>query len=74
MTNTLFRENQAKDCQEIAKLKRICCEETDRARQARIEDLFMHQERNPTTVSQLLTRISGFTEQSKFLVRCEREF
>ena len=38
-------------------LRRICCEETDRARQARIDDLSMHQERNPTTVSRLLTQI-----------------
>ena len=46
--------------QEIAKkLRRICCEETDRARQARIDELSMYQERNPTTVSQLLTQIRG---------------
>ena len=32
----------------------------------------MHQERNPTIVSQLLTQIQDFTEQSKFLVRCKR--
>ena len=57
MRNRLFRENQAKDCQEIEELRRICCEETDhRARQARIDELSMHQERNLTTVSQLLTQ------------------
>ena len=39
------------------KKKRICCEETDQARQARIEELFMHQVPNPTSVSQLLTQI-----------------
>ena len=33
MRNRLFRENQAKDCQEIEDLTGICCEETDRARQ-----------------------------------------
>ena len=49
-----FRENQAKDCQE---LRRICCEETYRTRQARIDELSKHRERNPTTVSQLLTQI-----------------
>ena len=54
--NGLFRENQATDCQEIEELRRICCEETDRARQARIDELSMHQERNPTTVSQLLAQ------------------
>ena len=55
--NRLFRENEAKDCQEIEELRRICCEEADRARQARIDELSLRQERNPTTVSQLLTQI-----------------
>ena len=55
--NRLFRENQAKDCQEIEALRIICCEEADRARQARIDELSLRQERNPTTVSQLLTQI-----------------
>ena len=57
MRNGLYRENQAKDCQEIEELRRICCEETDRARQARIDEMSVQQERNPTTVSQLLTQI-----------------
>ena len=47
---SLYRENQTKDCQEIDELRRICCEETDRARQAGIDELSMHQERNSTTV------------------------
>ena len=38
-------------------MRRICCKETDRASQARIDELSMHQERNPTTMSQLLTQI-----------------
>ena len=41
----------------IEELRRICCEETDRARQARFDVLSMHQERNPTTVSQLLIQV-----------------
>ena len=45
MRNRHFRENQASYCQEIEELRRICCEETDRARQARIDELSMHQER-----------------------------
>ena len=57
MRSRLFRENRAKDCQDIEELRRICFEETDRARQARIDELSMHQERNPATVSQLLTQI-----------------
>ena len=49
--NRLFQESQAKDCQEIQELRRMCREETDRARQAIIDELSMQQERNPTTVS-----------------------
>ena len=36
MKNRLVQESGAKDCQEIEELRRICCEETDRARQLRI--------------------------------------
>ena len=57
MRKRLFQEHQAKDCQEIDELRIICCEETDRARQIRIDELSVHQERNPTTVSQILTQI-----------------
>ena len=56
MRDRLFRENQAKDGKEIEELRIICCEETDRARQARSDVLCMHQERNPTTLSQLLRK------------------
>ena len=57
MRNGLFRENQRKACQEIEELRRLCCEETDLARQAGIDELSMHQKKNPTTVTQLLTQI-----------------
>ena len=57
MRNRLFQESHARDCQEFDELRRICCEEADRERQARIDDVSVHQERNPTTVSQLLTQI-----------------
>ena len=60
-----FRENRAKDTQALAKnneeIRRICCEETDRSRQARIYELSMH--------SWLKFWIY---RHSKFLVRCER--
>ena len=72
MKNRLLRENQVKDLQEMEELRRICYEETDRARQARIDELSWQQERNPTTLSQFLTQIQTFAEQSKFLVRYER--
>ena len=57
MRNRIFQENRARDCQEIEELRRICCEETDRARQMRIDESSMRQERNPSSVSQLLTQI-----------------
>ena len=57
LRNRLFQENHARGCQEIEELRRICCEETDRARRARIDELSTHHENNPTTVSQLLTQI-----------------
>ena len=65
MRNRLFQESRARHRQEIEELRRICCEDTDRARQLRIVELLMPQERNPTSVSQLLTQ--GFTEQGEFL-------
>ena len=57
MINRLFQESRARDCQPIEELRRICCEETDRARRVRIDELSLQQERNPTTVSQLFTQI-----------------
>ena len=38
-------------------MRRICCEEADRARQARNDQLSVYQERNLTTMSQLMTQI-----------------
>ena len=67
MRNGLFRENQAKDCQEIEELRRICCEETHRARQARIDELSMHQEKNRLNVSQALTQIQDLRNEVNFL-------
>ena len=70
-SSKLETASSRKIAQEIAKKlrkwKRICCEVTDRARQLRIDKLSMQQERNPSTVSQLLTQHSGFAEQSEFL-------
>ena len=52
-----FQKDHARDCPKNEELRRICCEETDRARQARIDELPLHHERNLTTVSQLMTQI-----------------
>ena len=57
MRNKIFEENRVTDCQEIEELRRICCEETDRARQWKIDEISMQQDRNPSTMSQLLTQI-----------------
>ena len=44
-------------CQEIEELRSICCEQSHRARQARTDELSLKQERNPTTVSQMVAQI-----------------
>ena len=56
LRNRLFQEDLARDCQEMEELRRSCRDETDRVRQARIDELSMHEERDPT-VSLLLTQI-----------------
>ena len=57
LRNRLFQENHVRECQEIKELRRICCEETDQARQARSEELSMQQQRNPAIVSQMMAQI-----------------
>ena len=73
MRNRLFREHQAKDCQEIEELRRICCEEkkktSNTSKNWRI--LYASREESHDCESTICSN-SGFTEQSKFLVRCER--
>ena len=53
----LFQESRTKDSQEIEELRRRCCEESDRARQAKLDELSMMQQRDPQTVSQLLAQM-----------------
>ena len=57
LRNRHFQESHAKNCQQSEELRRICCEGTDRARQAGIDELSVHQKRDPTTLSQFLTQI-----------------
>ena len=64
MRNRLFQKSRARNCQET---EEICCEETDRARQLRIDELSMQQERNPTTVSQRLTQIQDLQNKANSL-------
>ena len=64
-----FEENRAIDCQELLEeLRRICCEETHGA-QLQIDESSVQQERNPSTVSQLLTQIQDLQHKSTFLDR-----
>ena len=44
-------------------LRKICCEETKRVTQLRIDELYMQQERGPTTVSQLLSQIQDLQNE-----------
>ena len=69
--NKLFRESRTKDCQEIQELRRRCCEESDRARQAKLDEWCVQQQRNPHTASQLLTQIRELQDRanSSFDVR-----
>ena len=74
MRNRLFfRENQETDCQVNEALRRICCEETDRARQARIVFFYASREESYACESTVDSH-SGFTEQGEFLGRCEGNF
>ena len=45
MRNKLFQESRTKDCQEIEELRRRCWEESDRARQAKLDELSVMQQR-----------------------------
>ena len=63
MRSRLYRENQATDCQEIEVLRRICCEEKDRARQARIDELIVHASREESYDCESIVD----SERSKFL-------
>ena len=69
-------ESSKKIAQDIAKklrkLRRICCEETERARQLRIDDLSMQQERNPSIVRKLLTQIQDLQKKVNSLERRKR--
>ena len=66
MRNRLVQEDHARDCQEIEEWRRICCEEADQAREARIEELFKQQQRNPTTVTQMMAQIRDLSDARKF--------
>ena len=64
-----------RSCKRLLRNVRIC-QETDRARHARIDEVSMHQERipNPTTVSQLMTQIRELQHKVKFPCQTQENF
>ena len=61
----LYQENHALDCMEIEELRRICCEETERARQLRTDELYATKNEEPSTVSQLLSQIRTLQDKGE---------
>ena len=55
-------------CQEIEELRRICCEETGRARQIRIDEIVNATGEESYYCESAVESIAGFTEQGEFLV------
>ena len=68
MRNELFQESRTNGCQEIEELRRRRYEESDRARKAKLDELSMKQQKDPQTMSQLLTQMRELQDKSKFLV------
>ena len=62
MRNTLFQESRAKDFKEIEELRRICCEESNRARQARIDELSSASREGSDDCESIIGSNSGLTE------------
>ena len=63
--NRIYQEHHARDCQEIEELRRTCCEQADRVRQLRIDELSTQQERKS------LHRDSAFVPNSGTAGHCE---
>ena len=53
-----------KDCQESEELRSRCREKNDRAGQAKLDELFMKEQRNPQTLCQLLAQIRLLKEKA----------
>ena len=63
MRNRLHREGQTRTCHEIEELGRICREKTNQVRQLKTDALSLRQEKDPNTVSQLLTQVQKSQNQ-----------
>ena len=53
----LYQENHALDCLAIEELRRICHEETERARQLRTDEFCAQKKEEPSAMNQLLSQI-----------------
>ena len=51
--SSFYQENRALDCIEIEELRRICRDETERARQLRTDELYVQKKEEPSTESAL---------------------
>ena len=63
MRHKFHQESRTRTCQEIEELRRNSREEKEKARQCRNNELSMHQERDPSTVSRLLTQIQDLQDK-----------
>ena len=66
--NRMYQENHARDCEEKQELRRICCEQSDRVRQLRIDELSAQKKENPSTMNQLLSQIQELQDRMKKII------
>ena len=73
MQSRFYQASHAKDCFEIEELRRICLEETERARQVRTNELYVQKKDEPSTVNQFLSQIQDLQDKVHALNE-EKEF
>ena len=73
MKSRLYQESHAKECSEIQELRRICREETERARQLRTDELYAQKKEEPCTVNQLSSQIQDLQDKV-YVLHEEEEF
>ena len=73
LRSRFFQESRARNCQEIVELRRFCSLEAEKTRQSRIEELSKNQERRPSVVNHLMSKIQKLQNKANSLTD-EREF
>ena len=73
LKSRLYQESHAQDCLNIEELRRIYCEETERARQLRTDELCAQKKEEPATMNQLLSQIRTLQDKVSALNE-EKEF